>query len=88
MRWNDCYGHISARCSKLRDEWRGRIDLQAATIVALDRLLGHYFPAAIALAKGVRFGFVGLTTTVDTRTHTSLDPGLAVASPLAEAVYK
>ena len=41
-----------------------------------------YFPAAIALAKGVRFGFVGLTTTVDTRTHTSLDPGLAVASPL------
>ncbi|MBI3710204.1 MAG: bifunctional metallophosphatase/5'-nucleotidase, partial [Proteobacteria bacterium] len=41
-----------------------------------------YFPGAIALAKGLRIGFIGLTTPVDTRTHTSLDLDLAVASPL------
>lgn len=28
--------------ARLRDEWRGRIALQAATIVALDRLMGSY----------------------------------------------
>ena len=42
-----------------------------------------YFPGAIAVARGLRIGFIGLTTTIDTRTATPSDPHLAVASPLA-----
>jgi 5'-nucleotidase / UDP-sugar diphosphatase len=42
-----------------------------------------YFPAAIGVAKELRIGLIGLTTTVDTRVHTSIDPELAVASPIA-----
>lgn len=42
-----------------------------------------YFPAALAIANGLRIGLLGLTTMVDTRTHTSIDPDLSVASPLA-----
>ena len=41
-----------------------------------------YVCAAIAEAKGLRIGFVGLTTAVDTRTGQDTDPGLAVASPV------
>ncbi len=41
-----------------------------------------YVPAAIAVAKGLRIGFLGLITPVDTRTHSHADPDLAVTSPL------
>jgi 2',3'-cyclic-nucleotide 2'-phosphodiesterase (5'-nucleotidase family) len=41
-----------------------------------------YAPAAIAVAKGLRIGFLGLITPVDTRTHSHADPGLTVTSPL------
>lgn len=44
-----------------------------------------YFAAVIGEAKGLRIGFVGLTTSVDTRVGQPADPKLAVASPL-EAV--
>jgi len=43
----------------------------------------HYFAAAIGIAKGLRVGFLGLTTPVDTRLGGAADPDLAVASPLA-----
>lgn len=42
----------------------------------------HYFPAAIGIAKGLRIGFIGLTTNTDTRIGTRLDPTLAVTSPI------
>ena len=42
----------------------------------------HYHPAALAVAKGVTIGFIGLTTPVDTHTGEADDPKLAVASPL------
>ena len=42
----------------------------------------HYHPAALAVAKGITIGFIGLTTPVDTHTGEASDPGLAVASPL------
>ncbi|RDL47500.1 Mannosylglucosyl-3-phosphoglycerate phosphatase [Ensifer sp. M14] len=41
-----------------------------------------YVAAAIGEVKGLRIGFVGLTTSVDTRVGQPADPGLAVASPL------
>ncbi|HJS31287.1 MAG TPA: 5'-nucleotidase C-terminal domain-containing protein [Alphaproteobacteria bacterium] len=41
-----------------------------------------YAAAAIAVAKGLRIGFLGLITPVDTRTHSHADPGLTVTSPL------
>ncbi|MEO8132768.1 MAG: 5'-nucleotidase C-terminal domain-containing protein [Betaproteobacteria bacterium] len=41
-----------------------------------------YFSGAIAVAKGLRIGLIGLTTPIDTRTATAADPGLTVASPL------
>lgn len=41
-----------------------------------------YVPAAIAEAKGLRIGFIGLTTPVDTRVGQPADPTLAVASPV------
>jgi 5'-nucleotidase/UDP-sugar diphosphatase len=43
----------------------------------------EYFPGAIAFARGLRIGLIGLTTPVDTRVATTSDPELAVASPLA-----
>lgn len=42
-----------------------------------------YAAAAIAVAKGLRIGFLGLITPVDTRTHSHADPDLAVTSPLS-----
>jgi 5'-nucleotidase/UDP-sugar diphosphatase len=42
----------------------------------------HYVPAAVAEVKGLRIGFVGLTTAVDTRVGMASDPTLAVASPV------
>ena len=42
-----------------------------------------YFPGAIAVARGLRIGLLGLTTAIDTRTATPSDPHLQVASPLA-----
>lgn len=42
-----------------------------------------YHAGAIALAKGLRIGLIGLTTAEDTRVNTPENPGLAVASPLA-----
>ena len=49
-----------------------------------------YVAAAVAEAKGLRIGFIGLTTAVDTRTGMESDPGLAVASPVEAAanVYR
>ncbi|MCK6453379.1 MAG: 5'-nucleotidase C-terminal domain-containing protein [Alphaproteobacteria bacterium] len=41
-----------------------------------------YVPAAIAVARGLRIGLVGLITPVDTRTRGAADPDLDVASPL------
>ena len=41
-----------------------------------------YSPAAIAVVKGLRIGFIGLTTPVDTHTGEVADPALAVASPV------
>lgn len=41
-----------------------------------------YVCAAIAEAKGLRVGFIGLTTAVDTRVGQPSDPSLAVASPV------
>ncbi|MBK5925840.1 bifunctional metallophosphatase/5'-nucleotidase [Rhodobaculum claviforme] len=42
-----------------------------------------YVAAAVLEAKGLRVGFLGLTTQVDTRTGQPDDPGMAVASPVA-----
>jgi 5'-nucleotidase / UDP-sugar diphosphatase len=42
-----------------------------------------YFPGAVAIARGLRIGLIGLTTAIDTRTATPSDPQLQVASPLA-----
>ncbi|MEZ5714705.1 MAG: 5'-nucleotidase C-terminal domain-containing protein [Paracoccaceae bacterium] len=49
-----------------------------------------YLPAAVAEVKGLRIGFIGLTTAVDTRVGMASDPGLAVASPVLAAanLYK
>jgi len=47
------------------------------------RLGREYHPAVIAVAKGLRIGFIGLTTPIDTRVGTPSDPELKVASPLA-----
>lgn len=44
-----------------------------------------YVAAAIGEVKGLRIGFIGLTTAIDTRVGQAGDPALAVASPL-EAV--
>ena len=41
-----------------------------------------YACAAIAEVKGLRIGFIGLTTAVDTRVGQAADPDLAVASPV------
>lgn len=41
-----------------------------------------YVCAAIAEAKGLRIGFIGLTTAVDTRVGQPSDPKLSVASPV------
>ena len=41
-----------------------------------------YFPAAIAVVKGLRIGMIGLTTKVETKVGQPGDPGLAVASPV------
>jgi 2',3'-cyclic-nucleotide 2'-phosphodiesterase (5'-nucleotidase family) len=42
----------------------------------------HYFPALIAVAKGLRIGILGLTTAEDTRLGTPENPGLEIESPL------
>lgn len=42
-----------------------------------------YFPAAIAVCKGLRIGLIGLTTHIETRVGQPGDPALAVASPIA-----
>ncbi|MDK3016605.1 bifunctional metallophosphatase/5'-nucleotidase [Pseudodonghicola flavimaris] len=49
-----------------------------------------YTPAAVAEVKGLRIGFIGLTTAIDTRTGMESDPTLAVASPVESAanLYK
>lgn len=49
-----------------------------------------YTAAAVAEVKGLRIGFIGLTTAVDTRTGMESDPTLAVASPVQAAanIYK
>jgi 5'-nucleotidase/UDP-sugar diphosphatase len=44
-----------------------------------------YVAAAIAEVKGLRVGFIGLTTAVDTRVGQPDDPDLAVASPVDAA---
>lgn len=41
-----------------------------------------YVPAAVAEVKGLRIGFIGLTTAVDTRVGMESDPGMGVASPV------
>lgn len=41
-----------------------------------------YVAAAVGEAKGMRIGFIGLTTSIDTRVGQPADPKLAVASPL------
>ncbi len=41
-----------------------------------------FFPAAIGIVKGMRIGMIGLTTPVDTHTHTEDDPDLDVDSPV------
>lgn len=41
-----------------------------------------YVAAAVAEAKGLRIGFIGLTTQVDTRVGQPDDPDMAVASPV------
>ena len=41
-----------------------------------------YTAAAVAEAGGLRIGFIGLTTQVDTRVGQPDDPGMAVASPV------
>lgn len=43
----------------------------------------HHHPVLIGVAKGLRIGFLGLTTPEDTRTGTAENPGLSVADPLA-----
>jgi len=49
-----------------------------------------YTAAAVAEVKGLRIGFIGLTTAIDTRTGMQGDPTLAVASPVEAAanIYK
>ena len=49
-----------------------------------------YVAAAVGEAKGLRIGFIGLTTAVDTRVGMESDPSLAVTSPVTAAinVYK
>lgn len=42
-----------------------------------------YVAAAVLEAKGLRVGFIGLTTQIDTRTGQPDDPGMQVASPVA-----
>ncbi len=42
-----------------------------------------YVAAAVLEAKGLRVGFIGLTTQIDTRTGQPDDPGMQVASPIA-----
>jgi len=42
-----------------------------------------YVAAAVLEAKGLRVGFIGLTTQIDTRTGQPEDPGMQVASPIA-----
>ncbi|WP_156453063.1 bifunctional metallophosphatase/5'-nucleotidase [Polycladidibacter stylochi] len=41
-----------------------------------------YAPAALAEVNGLRIGFIGLTTAIDTRVGQENDPDLAVASPV------
>lgn len=62
--------HFPLVCANLR----GSVHLE------VDR---DYHPALVGIAGGLRIGFLGLITPVDTRTHPAEDPGLAVASPLA-----
>ncbi|MGO1120375.1 bifunctional metallophosphatase/5'-nucleotidase [Rhodovibrionaceae bacterium A322] len=45
----------------------------------------HYYPAVIAVSKGLRIGVIGLTTREDTRLGTPENPGLEISSPLATA---
>ncbi|MBR9843877.1 MAG: bifunctional metallophosphatase/5'-nucleotidase [Rhodobacteraceae bacterium] len=49
-----------------------------------------YVAAAVGEVKGLRIGFIGLTTAVDTRVGIETDPTLAVSSPVLAAsnVYK
>lgn len=42
----------------------------------------HYSPAVIGVSNGLRIGFLGLVTPNETKTHTSIDPDLAVADVL------
>jgi 5'-nucleotidase / UDP-sugar diphosphatase len=45
--------------------------------------VGDYSSAALGVSKGLRIGFIGLTTPVDTHTGEVSDPELAVAGPIA-----
>jgi len=49
-----------------------------------------YVAAAVGEVDGLRIGFIGLTTAVDTRTGMESDPDLSVASPVEAAanIYK
>ncbi len=49
-----------------------------------------YVAAAVGEVKGLRIGFIGLTTAVDTRVGIETDPTLAVSSPVLAAsnIYK
>lgn len=42
----------------------------------------HYYPAVIGIAKGVRIGIIGLTTSSDTHTQMNDDPQFKIASPV------
>lgn len=66
------------RCSAAFPILSANIDGSTSLVAGRD-----YFPAAIAVAQGLRIGLVGLTTAIDTRTATPSDPGLVVTSPLA-----
>ncbi len=60
-----------------------RFPLLSANLHGSRHLAGtDYFPAAIGLVKGLRVGFIGLTTPVDTHTGEAADPGLAVAGTI------
>ena len=53
-------------------------NLQGSKFIGPD----HYHPAALAVAKGLTIGFIGLTTPVDTHTGEADDPDLKVAGPV------
>jgi 2',3'-cyclic-nucleotide 2'-phosphodiesterase (5'-nucleotidase family) len=61
----------------------GDVPVLSANIVDTANLVRgrHYHPVLIGVAKGLRIGFMGLTTPEDTRTGTAENPGLSVTDP-------